>query len=116
MQPVIPSAIEKIIARLDQAGEPVDEHQAKAELVAARNELKDPPAAENLGAWAEVLAFALAGGTHGTSLALRVRIFVRWGQQLGRTVRSSIHPTLLELTPKSSVIGLHALKSSSILS
>jgi hypothetical protein len=67
MQPVIPSAIENVIARLDQAGEPVDEHQAKAELVAARNELKDPPAAENLGAWAEVLAFALAGGTHGTS-------------------------------------------------
>ena len=67
MQPVIPSAIEKVIARLDQAGEPIDEHQAKAELVAARNELTDPPAAENLGAWAEVLAFALAGGTHGTS-------------------------------------------------
>jgi hypothetical protein len=114
MQPAIPSAIEKVIARLDQAGEPVDEHQAKAELVAARNELKDPPAAENLGAWAEVLAFALEGGTHGTSPW--GTYFRPLGQQLDRTVPSSIHRTLLELTPKSSVIGLHALKPSSILS
>ena len=67
MAPVIPPAIEDVIAKLDQAGNPIDEQQVKGALVAARSELKDPTAAENLGAWAEVLAFALANGAHGTS-------------------------------------------------
>lgn len=67
MQPVIPTAIEEVIAKFDQAGDPIDEFQVKGALVEARGTLKDPAPAENLGAWAEVLAFALMGGTHGTS-------------------------------------------------
>lgn len=65
MDPVIPAAFEEIIARLDQNGTAIDEHEVKQALVAARKSLADPGEAENLGAWAEVLAFALvAHRTH----------------------------------------------------
>jgi Domain of unknown function (DUF4209) len=67
MQPVVPAAIEEVVARFDPAGEPVDEHEIRGALVEARGTLKDAAPAENLGAWAEVLAFALMGGAHGES-------------------------------------------------
>ena len=67
MEPVVPSVIENVIKEFDQRGEPVDEQQVKDALVRARADLKDLTPAENLGAWAEVLAFALANGAHGVS-------------------------------------------------
>jgi hypothetical protein len=59
MKPVIPPTIEAVIANFDQGDGPIDELQVKAALAAARQELVNPSDAENLGAWAEVLAFAL---------------------------------------------------------
>ena len=59
MNPVIPPAIEEVIAKFDQAGVAIGEHEVEQALVAARQSLADPGEAEKLGAWAEVLAFAL---------------------------------------------------------
>lgn len=59
MYPVIPPLIEKIIAKFDQGDAVFNEYQVKQALVSARQSLVEPGQAENLGAWAEVLAFAL---------------------------------------------------------
>lgn len=64
---VVPSTIETIIAEFDNAGAPLDEHQVKQAVAAARQALVNPGEAENLGAWAEVLAFALVGTRHHSS-------------------------------------------------
>jgi lysyl-tRNA synthetase class 1 len=67
MQPVIPPAIEEVISKFDNDASVFDEHQVNQALIAARKTLTDPSEAESLGAWAEVLAFALAHGKHGSS-------------------------------------------------
>lgn len=67
MKPIIPPSIEDVIAKLDQAGVPLDDHTVRQALVATREALVNPSEAEKLGAWAEVLAFALANGKHGDS-------------------------------------------------
>jgi len=59
MHPIIPPAIEEIIANFDQGVVAIDEHKIQQALVAAREALVDPGEPEKLGAWAEVLAFAL---------------------------------------------------------
>lgn len=58
---IVPPAIEEVIAKFDGSETPLDEHAVKQELVAARGALANPTEAENSGAWAEVLAFALSG-------------------------------------------------------
>ncbi len=57
---VVPPTIEEVILKFDQADTTVDEPAIKGELVKVRNAMVDPTDAENTGAWAEVLAFALA--------------------------------------------------------
>lgn len=64
---IVPPAIEDVIAKFDQDGSAVDELQVKAELTAARRTLQNPTEVENLGAWAEVLAFSLTPSTHSLS-------------------------------------------------
>lgn len=59
MDPVIPPAIEEAITKFDQSDAAFNERQVKQTLVSARQSLVEPGEAENLGAWAEVLAFAL---------------------------------------------------------
>jgi len=55
----VPAVIDSVIAEFDGATTPFDEHAIREALVAARTALVNPTAADNLGAWAEVLAFAL---------------------------------------------------------
>lgn len=67
MVPVVPASIEEVIAKFDAAEHVFDEDAVKQELIAARRSLVDPQEAENLGAWAEVLAFGLVGTRHHSS-------------------------------------------------
>lgn len=67
MVPVVPASIEEVIAKFDAAEHVFDEDAVKQSLVAARQSLVDPQEAENLGAWAEVLAFGLVGTRHHAS-------------------------------------------------
>ena len=57
----IPPTIEDVIQSFEQADEPFDVHDVHQALAKARQELQNPTEAENLGAWAENLAFALVG-------------------------------------------------------
>jgi lysyl-tRNA synthetase class 1 len=56
----VPPAIDAVIAKFDDSTAPFDEHAVREALVAARTALVNPTPADNLGAWAEVLAFGLA--------------------------------------------------------
>lgn len=67
MKPVIPPTIEEVIAKFDQGDGPIDELQVKAALAEARKALVNPSEAENLGAWAEILALALVETRHHSS-------------------------------------------------
>lgn len=60
----VPAALEEIIQRFDSRAEPFNEFAIGGELKAARSVLTEPSDAVNLGAWAEVLAFALASDRH----------------------------------------------------
>jgi lysyl-tRNA synthetase class 1 len=60
----VPASLEEIVQRYDAKGEPFTEFDVGGELKSARSALVDPPEPESLGAWAEVLAFALATGQH----------------------------------------------------
>jgi hypothetical protein len=60
----VPAALEEIVQRFDARAEPFTEFDIGAELNAARRALIDPSEPDNLGAWAEVLAFGLATGRH----------------------------------------------------
>ncbi len=64
MNPVIPPVIEEVIAKFDQGDAAFNERQVKQALVSARQSLVDPGEMENLGGWAEVLAFALVETRH----------------------------------------------------
>jgi hypothetical protein len=64
MDPVIPPAIEEVITKFDQSDAAFNERQVKQALVSARQSLVEPGEAENLWAWAEVLAFALVETRH----------------------------------------------------
>jgi lysyl-tRNA synthetase class 1 len=57
---VIPPSIEEIIQRLEASAGPLQELTVSEELNRARQALKKPSKGENLGAWAEALAFALS--------------------------------------------------------
>jgi lysyl-tRNA synthetase class 1 len=62
---IVPAAIEQIIQRYEAATAPFNELEVQQEIGKARQELGQRKGAENLGAWAEVLAFALVGArTH----------------------------------------------------
>lgn len=62
---IVPAAIEQIIQKYEAAKSPFTELEVQQEVGKARQELGQLEAAENLGAWAEVLAFALVGArTH----------------------------------------------------
>jgi lysyl-tRNA synthetase class 1 len=58
----VPPAIDAVIAKFDSVTTPIDEHAVREALVVARTALINPTAADSLGAWAEVLAFALVRG------------------------------------------------------
>jgi hypothetical protein len=58
---IVPSAIEVVIKRFDQSNAALDEHDVKHALIEARTTLSNPTDTEHLGAWSEVLAFALEG-------------------------------------------------------
>lgn len=58
---IVPSAVEDVIKRFDHTSAALDEHDIKQSLIEARQALVKPTEAENLGAWSEVLAFALEG-------------------------------------------------------
>jgi len=61
----VPAAIEQIIQKYDAADSSFSELQVQGELGQARQQLGQVEEAEKLGAWAEVLAFALVGArTH----------------------------------------------------
>jgi lysyl-tRNA synthetase class 1 len=60
----VPASLEEIIQRFDAREEPFNEFSVSGELNAARGALVEPTDAESLGAWAEVLAFALATDRH----------------------------------------------------
>lgn len=57
-----PPTIEDVIQRFDAMETPFTEHDVSRDLNAVRNSLQEPTEAENLGAWSETLAFALARG------------------------------------------------------
>lgn len=67
MDPVIPPIIEEVIVKFDQVDAALNERQVKQALISARQSLVDPGEAEKLGAWAEVLAFALVETRHHSS-------------------------------------------------
>ena len=58
----VPPSLEEIIKRFDASEDPFSEFDVSRELNAARTALIEPTPDENLGAWSEVLAFALTGG------------------------------------------------------
>jgi hypothetical protein len=60
----VPAALEEIVLRYDAKEEPFTVFDISGELNAARTVLIDPSEPESLGAWAEVLAFALSTGQH----------------------------------------------------
>jgi Domain of unknown function (DUF4209) len=60
----VPDPLEAIIQRYDAKELPFDEFAIGGELKEARGALVNPSESEHLGAWAEVLAFALATGQH----------------------------------------------------
>jgi hypothetical protein len=60
----VPASLEEIVQRFDSKEESFDEFTIGGELKAARGALVAPSDAESLGAWAEVLAFALATSDH----------------------------------------------------
>jgi hypothetical protein len=60
----VPASLEEIVQHYDAKEEPFTDFDIGGALKSARNALIDPPKAENLGAWAEALAFALATGHH----------------------------------------------------
>ena len=53
---VVPSEIEQVIQQYEKLEEPFVEHDVQSSLNKARKALNKPSDAENLGAWAEVLA------------------------------------------------------------
>lgn len=57
---VVPAIIEAVITRLDGERGPLTLSTVSRDLNDARKALENPSPAENLGAWSEVLAFALA--------------------------------------------------------
>ena len=62
---IVPPTIEAVIRKFEQQKEPFAELTVQQELGKARGELQNPTDEENLGAWAEVLAFGLVPGrTH----------------------------------------------------
>jgi lysyl-tRNA synthetase class 1 len=61
---IVPASLEEIVERYDAKDEPFNEFTIGGELKTARGALVDPSDAENLGAWSEVLAFALATDQH----------------------------------------------------
>jgi lysyl-tRNA synthetase class 1 len=61
---ILPASLEEIVQRYDARSEPFDEFAIGGELKTARGALVNPSDAENLGAWAEVLAFGLTTGQH----------------------------------------------------
>lgn len=60
----VPAPLDEIVQHFDTREEPFNEFTIGGEHKAARSALIEPSDAENLGAWAEVLAFALASGQH----------------------------------------------------
>lgn len=61
---MVPTPLEEILQRFDAKEEPFNEFTIGGEIKTARGALTEPSDAENLGAWAEVLAFALATDRH----------------------------------------------------
>ena len=58
---LIPPSIEEVIQSFDQTDAPFTVRDVNQALSKARPELQKPTKAEDFGAWAEILAFALVG-------------------------------------------------------
>ena len=63
----VPHTVEDVIQSFAQSEEPFSIHEVQEKLSKARHELQDPTEGGALGAWAEVLAFALVGSRTGDS-------------------------------------------------
>lgn len=61
---IVPHSIEAIIQKFDATTTPFDEFDVSREVGVARAALQTPTDEEQLGAWSEVLAFALSGRHH----------------------------------------------------
>jgi hypothetical protein len=99
----VPATLEGIVQRYDAKEESFTEFDISGELNAARNALIDPSEHENLGAWAEVLAFGLQLAhtrTPGTVTS------ARWARVPTVRARQSIFPTSQEHLQSPSTIGL----------
>jgi lysyl-tRNA synthetase class 1 len=64
---IVPPSIEAVIRSFDEGKEPLDEWRLQESIGKARQELKNPTPDENLGAWAEHLAFGLSARHPGKS-------------------------------------------------
>jgi hypothetical protein len=64
---IVPPSIEEVIKGFDATGNAVDEQVVCQTLGAARQVSQHASDAENLGAWSEVVAFALTANAHHTS-------------------------------------------------
>jgi len=58
---IVPSIVEAVIQNFEGADKPFTEFDVQSKLGTARASLENPSDTESLGAWAEVLAFALVG-------------------------------------------------------
>ena len=64
---IVPTDIEGVIKAFEGRDAPFVERDVQQALMKARGDLQHPTGAENLGAWAEILAFALVGSRPDTS-------------------------------------------------
>lgn len=60
----VPAPIEEVVTRYEQSGAPCEELEISGAFAAARKTLVNPPEADNLGAWAEVIAFNFIPNNH----------------------------------------------------
>lgn len=63
----IPPSIEAILAEYDGRSGVVEELTLQGDLAKARSELKDPTEKQNLGAWLEIMSFALVAARYAAS-------------------------------------------------
>lgn len=61
---VVPPSIKAVIDEFETRGDAYEVHDVHSALCQARKALENPRAAESYGAWAEILAFGLAGPDH----------------------------------------------------
>lgn len=63
---IVPASLEAVIQKFDAATSPFSDYVVSSDLSSARQALQNPTTEENLGAWAEVLAFAFSEQREGS--------------------------------------------------